>query len=495
MARRRRVLHEPREHLLLATRDELELREKAHARVAAHEPAAHLGIRELRPVRHEQTLHVRRFRVRLRGLQPIHAALASLVPALDPVREPQRAVGPEVAVGDERAPQELLERVELEARALRLHREGVHAGVARVATEVADEERVRVRTAERRAGVVRESAWAVADVGERRDDVRRLALEVRLPQALVVPRPAQVGLGDPLVRLPPAGVHAFDHVHEARLVAAVGVVVDGPQLAVLVEHELLRIAQAGREDLEVRAVEVAAQHRSVELVAQPRTVRLRHAETTVAAGEIELAIGADAQAVQVMSDEREADAVARAQHALGVRHVIAIRVFELPQARHAGRVDLAFVLEHARDDPVRRGAELIGVDRARIREAVTVGVPHPLHALAVLRVRALELIAEMLGEVRDAIFDRPTREVVVEPVHVVADVVDAALETIRLGDVHLALVRHVHRDGIREVWLRGPQLHREAVGRLHARDRRGSIARGGSHVGLVGLVRLLRGAR
>ena len=65
-----------------------------------------------------------------------------------------------------------------------------------------------------------------------------------------------------LVADAPAAVATFDQVHQALLVALVAVVVAGEQVAVFVERQLLRIAQAVVHDLELGAVGVGAVHRA-----------------------------------------------------------------------------------------------------------------------------------------------------------------------------------------------------------------------------------------
>ena len=138
-------------------------------------------------------------------------------------------------------------------------RKRADAAVGRAAAEIDEEEAILEMLGQARAGIVRQARRAVGEVGDRRHDVGRLAGVVRVPDLLAVQRAA---VGQVLVGHPPAAVAPFDDVDPAGLVAAVGVVVAGEEVAVVVERQLLRIAQAGGEHLQVRAIELAAQHRA-----------------------------------------------------------------------------------------------------------------------------------------------------------------------------------------------------------------------------------------
>src|SRR5438128_2473129 len=82
------------------------------------------------------------------------------------------------------------------------------------------------------------------------------------PQFLAVPRTAATQRGE-LITDAPAGIAAVDDVHETLLVALIGIIVAREEIAVFGECERLRIAQAHREELEMRAVGVATEHGAV----------------------------------------------------------------------------------------------------------------------------------------------------------------------------------------------------------------------------------------
>jgi hypothetical protein len=56
----------------------------------------------------------------------------------------------------------------------------------------------------------------------------------------------------------PAAVATFHQMHEAAFIARVRIVVAGEEIAEFVEGKLLRIPHAGGENLELRAIGIAA---------------------------------------------------------------------------------------------------------------------------------------------------------------------------------------------------------------------------------------------
>src|SRR6266513_73388 len=92
----------------------------------------------------------------------------------------------------------------------------------------------------------------------------------------------------------PHSCSALHQVGPPRRVAGVAVVVAGPEVPLRVERELLRVAQARREQLEAGPVRVAAHHAArVGIVQDPLDV-----DAAVADREIELPVGPEPQAVE-----------------------------------------------------------------------------------------------------------------------------------------------------------------------------------------------------
>src|SRR5688500_7977389 len=95
------------------------------------------------------------------------------------------------------------------------------------AAEIAQKKSAAVVIGQSGAGIIRQAGGAVAEVGDGRDDVCGLALKMRVPQTLGVPRAAAGRRGEGLVADPPAAVATFHNINPARAIAAVAVVVAG----------------------------------------------------------------------------------------------------------------------------------------------------------------------------------------------------------------------------------------------------------------------------
>src|SRR5262249_54875719 len=160
------------------------------------------------------------------------------------------------------------------------------------------------------ARVISQPGRPVSEVGDWRNDVRRLTGERRVPELFLIPRPTRVRRLEELVTDPPAAVAPFDEIDPARAVAAVGVILAGKEVAELIEGELLRVSQAGRDYLELRAIGVTAQDRAGVRYGQGLAVKRRHVEAAVAHGEIEPAVGSELEAMQVVADEPDMNTVA-----------------------------------------------------------------------------------------------------------------------------------------------------------------------------------------
>ena len=240
----------------------------------------------------------------------VDAALARLLPAFHPVGDERAAAGSEVDVGGEDAPEELLVVGHAEARAARLHPEAAHS-----VWEIAHEEVPVILGRHAGPRIPRDTRRSAAHMADGRQNVGggvRLGVP---PKALCVPR-AKLRRVLPLPTDAPSAVAAGQDVDPAGLVAAVGVVVAGPEVALVVEGEFLRIAQAHGHDLDVRAVGFAAEDRAGvgdEVLQrltrkEPRSEVRPPRRATIGDRPIDTAIGSELQPVHVMATEGDVDA-------------------------------------------------------------------------------------------------------------------------------------------------------------------------------------------
>ena len=187
-------------------------------------------------------------------------------------------------------------------------REAVDARIGRGAGEARHEEVVLPGVREGGAGVVDHARRTGVPVLDRREHVRGLVLGARLEERLahpdVVAVVLRVGVLAVLPVRPPAAVGAVGQVDEAFLLAGVvAVVVDRDQVAAVVERELLQVADAGGEDLEVRAVEFRPHHRALVRHAPRLAGLVHHVQADVADLPVEPPVGADRHAGHAVAAE------------------------------------------------------------------------------------------------------------------------------------------------------------------------------------------------
>ncbi len=414
----------------------------------------------------------------------VDAAAAGLGPAVVPVGEVELAVGAERQVGGQGGLDEGLARADLERGTLWGDGVGLHAAARGRALEVRDEEVALVGATEAGARVVVDAGRAVFDVGDRGEEVRGLTVEAGIPKLFQVPRAGAAERGE-LVADAPAAVAALNHVDETFHVTLVGVVVTGPEIAVLVEREFLRIAQAGRDDLEVGAIRIAAEHRA--LVGQGDRVAFLgdDVRAAVADREVELAVGAEDQAVQIVTGVVEVDAVAAAHLAAADRLSVGRGALEDPHARDVGEPDLTVAGEHARGDAVERAVETLGVDAGEVGLAVAIAVLDEADALALDRELLRAFAAEDLFDHRDALIHRAQGEIGLEHRRdEVADIEYARAVAVGFCDKEAALLVKGEGDRIGQHRLRSPDADGKRLRDLHARDRLFGFVGGLVYLGL-----------
>src|SRR5439155_19925834 len=98
------------------------------------------------------------------------------------------------------------------------------------------------------------------DIGKRLDTIGRLAVNMRVQEFLVVDRPGRIRLSHELIADAPAAVAPFDDINPSCFITAVRIVVTGEEIPVLIENQILRVAQPEGEDLQLRAIGIATEH-------------------------------------------------------------------------------------------------------------------------------------------------------------------------------------------------------------------------------------------
>ena len=283
-----------------------------------------------------------------------------------------------------------------------------------------------------------------------------------------------------LVANTPAGVAALDDVDEAFHVAVIAVVVTGEEIADLVEEQVLGIAEAGGEEFDVGAVEVAAENGAV-IRSGEGAGGGGHVGAAVADAVVEFAVGADDEAVHIVAGEIKADAVARAEVFTGLGLVGA---GEGGEAGDVGEINGAVVRENAGGDPVDSGVKPFGVERGGVGGARAGAVFDEAHALGLFAELRDTLGAKPAKDHGAEIVLRAVGEFVFEDPHVVADIEDAGAVAVSLGDEGAALFVEVKSHGVGEHGLGGPEGNGEAGREFEALEGEQALVGGGVDVGL-----------
>ena len=388
-------------------------------------------------------------------------------PAVRPVADVHPAVPAEVDVGGKHFLHELVRIGHLVAGALGLDGEGEDLAVLVATEEVAEEEVVLVSVRKSEARIEGHACGAVGEVLDGWQVPRRAhgVGGVPLPPAaLLVPRSALVAAFERLVVHVPARLAAFHDVDDARAVAAVGVVVAGEEVAPLVEGQFLRIPQRMREDLQARAVRLAAEDGTREDALEVLPLLVGDVVAAVADRPVDAAVGPGGQAVHVVPAQRGAHAEAGEHLLAHVGDAGARGVLEAPQVRDARVPDRTIEIHHARARAVERLIDGAAEGRHLVRHAVTVRVDEvrdPVLLLAVV-VHATGALGRPLLVHLQAVLHRLQLEVVLEPELGGAVVLDTLLLAERFGDVDRAVVGDAEGDGVLHQRLLGDERPGEA---------------------------------
>src|SRR5262249_58512779 len=92
------------------------------------------------------------------------------------------------------------------------------------------------------------------------NDISRLSFKVGIPKLLGVERSARVRVLHELIAHAPTAIASLNQIHPARLVAAVGIVIAREQISILIEDQVLRIAQSERKHFQLGTIRVAAEN-------------------------------------------------------------------------------------------------------------------------------------------------------------------------------------------------------------------------------------------
>ncbi len=246
-------------------------------------------------------------------------------------------------------------------------------GADRAFREFGDKEGIVVFFVKGGAWVEGEACGTVGVVDVRGGDVGGLEFAGRLPNVFRHPR--VVFRSTVLVVVPPAGIGTLGDVEETLALAlAVGIVIDGEDVSVLVEGDLLGVAEAAGENFKTRSVRVGPQHGALVRGEVVRPFLGGDVGPLVADGPVDAPVGAEGGAVHVVAGVSDVDAETLDEGFALVGFSVPGGIAEFPDIGSDGGIDVAPPCEDAGCDAGHIGVESISEKGLGVHHAVAVGI-------------------------------------------------------------------------------------------------------------------------
>ena len=186
-----------------------------------------------------------------------------------------------------------------------------------------------------------------------------------MPHFLRIPWAARVGSAATFEELPtdaPTAVAPFDQPGPTGLVAAVGVVVAGEQVAPRIKDQILRIAESLIDHFEVRSIGLATEDSPTVRGSNRVSFRLDH-RGAVTDREVQSAVRSEDQAMEIVAQEADSDSVAVTDAATFVGNAIPVGIAQTPDIGDVGEEHILAAGQHTGGDAVERGGKILGEHR------------------------------------------------------------------------------------------------------------------------------------
>ena len=219
-----------------------------------------------------------------------------------------------------------------------------------------------VSATESSAGLEGEAGRTVGEIANRRKEPGRLCRVGEVPHAVGYPAIGRGGFESDLAmkgaqRLvvgAPAGVCSFHEIDQAGEVTEVGVVIDREGVSDFVESDFFGVAQAGVENFEASAIRLEAESSSLVGEGVGFSFGSGEVHTAVAHGAVDASVGAEGEAVEVVSGKGDAHskAILDNEAFISVYLTVFIEIREGPNVRNTSKVDDPFVGEDSSSSSV-----------------------------------------------------------------------------------------------------------------------------------------------
>src|SRR4051812_42745086 len=130
----------------------------------------------------------------------------------------------------------------------------------------------------------------------------------------------------------------------------------------IVEGELLRIAQAAREHFQIRSIHLAAQHHSFIGINERLSFARDDVEPAIANAEIKPPIGPDTQTMQVVTEECDVHTESGMERLPRVGFVVCVRRAKQPKIRDTTVINLPVAREDTSANSIGRAIKAFRKD-------------------------------------------------------------------------------------------------------------------------------------
>src|SRR5262249_37235433 len=156
----------------------------------------------------------------------------------------------------------------------------------------------------------------------------------------------------------------------------------------------------------------------------PFALFANHRRSSITDAVIELAIRTETQAVQVMANKPDSNAVSVAERLLYISNALALRVPQEPQIRDVGEVNVPVARQHTGGNALRAAPKPARKTRGFVGAPTPASIPDQSQPFRIFGIPA-DPAAPVFGHVGHALFHRPNRQFLVEPIHMSADIGNA----------------------------------------------------------------------
>ncbi len=172
----------------------------------------------------------------------------------------------------------------------------------------------------------------------------------------------------------PTGVGVFQNVDNAGLVANVSGIVESEEIAMVVEGQFLRVAQAHGMDFQPGTIRLATKDRSPARSLVHLAGSIRDVIAAVTDGKVQPAIEASYDAVEVMTDEGDPHPIAFGDRNVIVGHAVVVLVGHFPDRGDTGEIDGVGFCEDGKPYAVQWLVEMVGKQTALVGRPVAIGI-------------------------------------------------------------------------------------------------------------------------